>query len=83
LQKFEQESLIVWEALGITFEEIDRAGVVTLRRPFRLNALTLEMFSRVFGTRSERREFPARHCHNHCDNSVRRGSRQRSRSFGC
>src|SRR5262249_57105660 len=44
LKKFEQESLIVSEALGITFEEIDRAGVVTLRRPSRLNALTLEMF---------------------------------------
>jgi enoyl-CoA hydratase/carnithine racemase len=32
------------EALGITFEEIDRAGVVTLDRPDRLNALTREMF---------------------------------------
>ncbi|MGV1013334.1 MAG: enoyl-CoA hydratase/isomerase family protein [Methyloceanibacter sp.] len=32
------------EALGITFEEIDRAGVVTLNRPSRLNALTREMF---------------------------------------
>ncbi len=32
------------EALGITFEEIDRAGVVTLDRPSRLNALTREMF---------------------------------------
>jgi enoyl-CoA hydratase len=34
----------VSEALGITFEEIDRAGVVTLDRPARLNALCKEMF---------------------------------------
>jgi len=34
----------VAEALGITFEEIDRAGVVTLDRPARLNALNREMF---------------------------------------
>ena len=33
------------EALGITFEEQDRAGVVTLDRPERLNALTREMFA--------------------------------------
>ena len=32
------------EVLGITFEENDRAGVVTLDRPDRLNALTREMF---------------------------------------
>ena len=32
------------EALGITFEEVDRAGVVTLSRPARLNALNREMF---------------------------------------
>jgi len=32
------------EALGISLEEIDRAGVVTLDRPSRLNALTREMF---------------------------------------
>ena len=32
------------EALGINFEEIDRAGVVTLDRPSRLNALSREMF---------------------------------------
>jgi len=32
------------EPLGITFEEMDRAGVVTLDRPKRLNALTREMF---------------------------------------
>ncbi|MGH6865501.1 MAG: enoyl-CoA hydratase/isomerase family protein [Methyloceanibacter sp.] len=32
------------EGIGITFEEIDRAGVVTLNRPGRLNALSREMF---------------------------------------
>lgn len=32
------------DALGITFEENDRAGVVMLDRPARLNALTREMF---------------------------------------
>jgi enoyl-CoA hydratase len=32
------------DPLGITFEEIDRAGVVTLHRPDRLNALNREMF---------------------------------------
>ena len=32
------------EPLGITFEEHDRAGVVTLDRPDRLNALTRQMF---------------------------------------
>jgi enoyl-CoA hydratase len=32
------------EPLGITFEEHDRAGVVTLDRPGNLNALTREMF---------------------------------------
>lgn len=31
-------------ALGITFEQIDRAGMITLDRPARLNALTREMF---------------------------------------
>src|ERR1043166_2620287 len=44
LQKFEQESSRVSEALGITFEQIGRAGVVTLSRPTRLNALNQEMF---------------------------------------
>ena len=38
------EALGVSEALGITFEEVDRAGVVTLSRPTRLNALNREMF---------------------------------------
>lgn len=33
------------EPLGITFEEVDRAGVVTLDRPSRLNALNREMFA--------------------------------------
>lgn len=32
------------EALGVTFEEVGRAGVVTLDRPSRLNALNREMF---------------------------------------
>jgi enoyl-CoA hydratase len=32
------------EAPGVSFEENDRAGVVTLNRPERLNALTREMF---------------------------------------
>ncbi len=32
------------ESFGITFEEVDRAGVVTLDRPSRLNALNREMF---------------------------------------
>lgn len=44
MQKFEQEWSRVSEALGITFEEIGRAGVVTLSRPTRLNALNQEMF---------------------------------------
>jgi enoyl-CoA hydratase len=34
----------VSETLGITFEEIGRAGVITLNRPARLNALSREMF---------------------------------------
>jgi enoyl-CoA hydratase len=34
----------VSEKLGIDFEEHDRAGVVTLNRPSRLNALSREMF---------------------------------------
>ena len=32
------------DRLGIVFEEKDRAGVITLNRPSRLNALTREMF---------------------------------------
>jgi len=32
------------DSLGIVFEEKDRAGVITLNRPARLNALTREMF---------------------------------------
>jgi enoyl-CoA hydratase len=32
------------DALGIVFEEKERAGVITLNRPTRLNALTREMF---------------------------------------
>jgi enoyl-CoA hydratase/carnithine racemase len=34
----------VSEPLGIEFSEQDRAGIVTLNRPARLNALSLEMF---------------------------------------
>jgi enoyl-CoA hydratase len=47
------------EALGITFEEIDRAGVVTLDRPARLNALNREMFEAL--TAHYRRWAPAPH----------------------
>ena len=47
------------EALGITFEEIDRAGVVTLDRPTRLNALNREMFEAL--SEHYRRWAPAPH----------------------
>lgn len=47
------------EALGITFEEIDRAGVVTLDRPARLNALNREMFEAL--SEHYRRWAPAPH----------------------
>jgi enoyl-CoA hydratase len=47
------------EALGITFEEIDRAGVVTLDRPARLNALNREMFEAL--SAQYRRWAPAPH----------------------
>ena len=47
------------EALGITFEEHDRAGVVTLDRPDRLNALTREMFEAL--SANYRRWAPAPH----------------------
>ncbi|MGE5260461.1 MAG: enoyl-CoA hydratase/isomerase family protein, partial [Actinomycetota bacterium] len=47
------------EALGITFEEIDRAGVVTLDRPSRLNALSREMFEAL--TSHYRKWSPAPH----------------------
>jgi enoyl-CoA hydratase len=49
----------VSEALGITFEEIDRAGVITLDRPSRLNALSREMFEAL--TAHYRRWAPAPH----------------------
>jgi len=49
----------VSEELGITFEEIDRAGVVTLDRPSRLNALSREMFEAL--TTHYRRWAPAPH----------------------
>ena len=45
------------EPLGITFEEHDRAGVVTLDRPARLNALTRQMFEAL--TANYRRWEPA------------------------
>jgi enoyl-CoA hydratase/carnithine racemase len=38
------EHVTVSEPLGIDFEEQDRAGIVTLNRPSRLNALSREMF---------------------------------------
>jgi len=47
------------DALGITFEEIDRAGVVMLDRPARLNALTREMFEAL--SAQYRRWAPAAH----------------------
>ena len=47
------------EALGITFEENDRAGIVTLDRPDRLNALTREMFEAL--STNYRRWAPAPH----------------------
>ncbi len=47
------------EALGITFEEIDRAGVVTLDRPAKLNALNREMFEAL--SEHYRRWAPAPH----------------------
>ena len=59
MQKFEQESSAVSEALGITFEEIGRAGVVTLSRPTRLNALNQEMFEAL--SEHYRRWTPAPH----------------------
>jgi len=40
----------VSEALGVTFEEQDRSGVITLDRPGRLNALTREMFEAMTAT---------------------------------
>ena len=47
------------KALGITFEENDRAGVVTLDRPSRLNALSREMFEAL--SERYRRWAPAPH----------------------
>ena len=47
------------EALGITFDETDRAGVVTLDRPARLNALSGEMFAAL--SEHYRRWAPAPH----------------------
>ena len=47
------------ETLGIKFEEVDRAGVVTLDRPSRLNALSREMFDAL--TEHYRRWAPAPH----------------------
>jgi enoyl-CoA hydratase len=47
------------EALGIIFEEVDRAGVVTLDRPARLNALSREMFEAL--SAHYRRWAPAPH----------------------
>ena len=47
------------EALGISFEEHDRAGIITLNRPSRLNALTREMFEAL--SEHYRRWAPAPH----------------------
>jgi enoyl-CoA hydratase len=47
------------DPLGITFDEVDRAGVVTLDRPTRLNALSREMFEAL--TVHYRRWAPAQH----------------------
>ena len=47
------------EALGISFEENDRAGVITLDRPSRLNALNREMFEAL--SEHYRRWAPAPH----------------------
>lgn len=47
------------EALGISFEENDRAGVITLDRPLRLNALNREMFEAL--SENYRRWAPAAH----------------------
>jgi enoyl-CoA hydratase len=49
----------VSEALGINFEEVDRAGVITIDRPSRLNALNREMFEAL--TAHYRRWAPAPH----------------------
>jgi enoyl-CoA hydratase len=47
------------EELGIRFEEIERAGMVTLDRPSRLNALTYDMFTSL--SAHYRRWAPAPH----------------------
>jgi len=47
------------EALGISFKENDRAGVITLDRPSRLNALSREMFEAL--SEHYRRWAPAPH----------------------
>jgi enoyl-CoA hydratase len=47
------------EALGINFEERDRAGLITLDRPTRFNALTKEMFEML--SEQYRRWAPAPH----------------------
>jgi len=47
------------DSLGIGFEEIDRAGLITLDRPGRLNALTREMFEAL--SAHYRRWAPAPH----------------------
>jgi enoyl-CoA hydratase len=54
-----QGDLCLSEALGIRFEEKDRAGIVTLDRPSRLNALNREMFEALSET--YRRWAPAPH----------------------
>ena len=50
---------VVSETLGVEFEEHDRAGIVTLNRPQRLNALSREMFEAL--SAQYRRWAPAPH----------------------
>jgi enoyl-CoA hydratase len=54
-----QQDRAVENSLGITFEEHDRAGVITLDRPGRLNALSREMFEAL--SAQYRRWGPAAH----------------------
>lgn len=59
LPKASEDTKVVSETLGIDFEEHDRAGVITLNRPQRLNALSREMFEAL--SAQYRRWAPAPH----------------------